>query len=221
MTGKIKKTKKTTPLRRKRIFIKCGFNTELDLHPFKVLSPRCFLVPKRPMNGLSMIPWPNQASLSARSLSRSLDELGLKYLHHREETKPSNTDSLFKTSTSFRSKKQITQLLTICKKKKKDALQHTWSELASTSREINVLQHNVSVSHCYVHQLWLPIRGSQEHNRSPAFKPNWKRRACYSSLTYLWPGAMVTQRSSASRTSRRAGNLRWCMIAWNKTKINK
>lgn len=115
---KDKKNKKTPPLRRKRIFIKCGFNTELDLHPFKVLSPRCFLVPKRPMNGLSMIPWPNQASLSARSLSRSLDELGLKYLNHREETKPSNTDSLFKTSTSFRSKKQITQLLTICKKKR-------------------------------------------------------------------------------------------------------
>lgn len=171
------------------------------------------------MNGLSMIPWPNQASLSARSLSRSLDELGLKYLNHREETKPSNTDSLFKTSTSFRSKKQITQLLTICKKKRMHFSTHDQNWLPPPEKSMSCSTALEFL--CYVHQLWLPIRGSQEHNRSPAFKPNWKRRACYSSLTYLWPGAMVTQRSSASRTSRRAGNLRWCMIAWNKTKINK
>lgn len=41
----------------------------------------------------------------------------------------------------------------------------------------------------------------------------------FSPLSYLWPGAMVTQRSNASRMSRSAGNLRWCMITWNKTKL--
>lgn len=113
---KDKKKNHTHTLRRKGIFIKCGFKTEIDYHPYKVLSPRFFPLPKRPMNGLSMIPWSNQASLSARALSRSPDELGLKYLNHREDTKPSDTDSLFKTSTSVRSKKQKTQLRTICKK---------------------------------------------------------------------------------------------------------
>lgn len=82
---------------------------------------------------------------------------------------------------------------------------------------INVLQHSIRVSHCCV-QLCVLIQGSQEHNCSRAFKPTWKRRACYSSLIYLWPGAMVTQRSNASKTSSSAGNLRWCMIAWNKPK---
>lgn len=89
---------------------------ETNHHPFEVLSPRWFLVPKRPRKGLSMIPWPNQAWLSERALSRSPDEPALKYLNHREETKVSDTDSLFKTSTSIRSKIQITQLLTICNK---------------------------------------------------------------------------------------------------------
>lgn len=152
----------------KGLLLKCGFDTEIDHHPFKALSPRCFLVPKRPMNGLSMTPRPNQASLSARALSSSPEELGMKYLDHREETKASDTDSLFKTSTSFQSRRQITQLLTICKKV--DALQHTWSGLASTSSDISVLQHSVGVSHRYVYQLWVLIRGSWEQNRWPKMK---------------------------------------------------
>lgn len=97
------------------------------------------------MNGLSMIPWPNQASLSARALSRSPDELGLKYLNHREETKPSDTDSLFKTSTSFRSKKQITQLRTICKKRMHFSTHdQNWlppPELSEVHKNITACQH--------------------------------------------------------------------------------
>lgn len=108
-----------------------------------------------------------------------------------EETKPSDTDSPFKTSTSFWSKKQITQLLTIWKKKRMHFSTHD--------------------------QSWLPPPELPMILKCILKYPENDVRI-FSPLSYLWPGAMVTQRSNASRMSRSAGNLRWYMIAWNKTK---
>lgn len=46
------------------------------------VSPLCGRVLTNPRNGLDISPGANQLSLSGRSLSCSLDELGLKYLHY-------------------------------------------------------------------------------------------------------------------------------------------
>lgn len=58
------------------------------------VSPLCGRVPMRLRNGLEINPGANQTSLSGRSLSCSLDELGLKYLNHRgKRTEPYYNDS--------------------------------------------------------------------------------------------------------------------------------
>lgn len=155
------------------------------------------------------MPRANQASLSERTLSRWPDEAGLKYLNHREETELSDTDSLFKASTSIRSRRQITQLLTICEK----------TMLFSTNEPNWLPPPEWSVFLTRVPHSMFTRSGSQSavhKNITARRRLTWKRHACYSSRVYLGLGAMVTQRSSASRTSRSAGNLRWCMIAWNK-----
>lgn len=130
------------------------------------------------MNGLSMIPWPNQASLSARALSRSPDELGMKYLNHREETKASDTDSLFKTSTGSRSRRQITQPLTICKKRMHFSTHdQNWLPPPGISVSSSTALEFLTA------QLCVPIRGSPAQNRWPAFQP--EKWACVLFVTDL------------------------------------
>lgn len=72
------------------------------------MSPLRGRVPTRLRNGLEISPGSNQASLSGRSLSCSLDELGLKYLNHRgQRAKPFDIDDrLLKTSTTPENKER-------------------------------------------------------------------------------------------------------------------
>lgn len=72
------------------------------------MSPLRGRVPTRLRNGLEISPGSNQASLSGRSLSCSLDELGLKYLNHRgQRAKPFDIDDrLLKISTTPENKER-------------------------------------------------------------------------------------------------------------------
>lgn len=72
---------------------------------FSTVSPLSGRVPMRPTKGLEMSAGTIQPSLSGRSLSCSLDELGLKYLNHRGKkgqtvSHQSQVIPLFKTSTN-------------------------------------------------------------------------------------------------------------------------